>query len=402
MPTKPHITAGLSSQKMRLPAFRRKSNRPHLAVVTLSDGVTRKRKDFILGRYDDPASREAYLRILAEWERNGRRLPETSEVKGTFNVSDLCLAFWRYAQSYHTRTKCHDIRQALRILRLHHGNEPAIAFGPKKLRDLREPMMRGLPGDPAAPEDNWRRRGRRPWSRRTINDRIKLIRHVFKWAAGEELVPVDVFQALQCVEPLRAGKTEAAESRGRQPVQRSTIRRISRLVSPQVRALIRLQLLTGARPSELLGLRPVDIDTSNEDVWTATLDEHKTAWKGKGRVLYFGPRAQRVLNQFMTTGRPLNATLFNPMEAPGKAGAAAKADCYSPDTYRRAIARACKAARVPTFSPYALRHMAATTLRAEFGEEAAALILGHARIDTTQLYGERNHHRAREVVSRIG
>ena len=38
------------------------------AIVTLTDAVTRKRKDYWLGEYESPASYEMYRRVLAAWE----------------------------------------------------------------------------------------------------------------------------------------------------------------------------------------------------------------------------------------------------------------------------------------------------------------------------------------------
>lgn len=37
-------------------------------IVTLTDAVTRKRKDYWLGEYESPASYEMYRRVLAAWE----------------------------------------------------------------------------------------------------------------------------------------------------------------------------------------------------------------------------------------------------------------------------------------------------------------------------------------------
>lgn len=56
--------------------------------------------------------------------------------------------------------------------------------------------------------------------------------------------------------------------------------------------LIRVMWSTGARPSEVCGLTCEGIDWPNG---TATLRHHKTAGKGKRRVLYFSPEALAVL-----------------------------------------------------------------------------------------------------------
>lgn len=77
-------------------------------------------------------------------------------------------------------------------------------------------------------------------------------------------------------------------------------------------------------------------------------------------------------------------------------------ECYTSDSYRRAIERACVKAKVPVWTPHRLRHNAATIVRREYGLEAAQLILGHARADVTQLYAEVNHLKALEVAGNIG
>ena len=71
--------------------------------------------------------------------------------------------------------------------------------------------------------------------------------------------------------------------------------------------------------------------------------------------------------------------------------------------YRRAIARACKTASVPAWSPHRLRHNAATFLRREFGIEVAQTVLGH-RLGSaiTEVYAEVHVARAIEVTMQVG
>jgi integrase len=140
----------------------------------------------------------------------------------------------------------------------------------------------------------------------------------------------------------------------------------------QVRALVDLQLLTGARPGELLGLRARDVDTSGPGgVWVYRPASHKNAHRGRDRAIYLGPRAQEVLAPFMAN-RPLDAFLFSPAEAERERLAALHArratprscgnrpgtnrrtsperspgDRYTPESYRRAVARACDRAFPP-------------------------------------------------------
>jgi integrase len=64
--------------------------------------------------------------------------------------------------------------------------------------------------------------------------------------------------------------------------------------------------------------------------------------------------------------------------------------------------RACKAAGVPAWSPLQLRHTAATVIRERFGVEAAQGVLGHSRVETTQVYAERLLGQAARVAKAIG
>jgi integrase len=78
------------------------------------------------------------------------------------------------------------------------------------------------------------------------------------------------------------------------------------------------------------------------------------------------------------------------------------AERYNRRSYRLAIVRACEKAGVPEWSPLQLRHTAATAIRARYGVEAAKVILGHSKVETTQIYAERDLNRAAEIMREIG
>jgi integrase len=201
-------------------------------------------------------------------------------------------------------------------------------------------------------------------------------------------------------------------------------------VSRQVAALIDLQLLTGARPGELIDLRAIDIDTKH-DPWRASLRAHKTAHYGKSRTVYFGPRAREVLAPFLAS-RPVDAPLFSPREAERERYAACGThrraavvpaaterrigDCYTVSSYRRAIQYACDLAfpvpegqdeaawrKAHRWHPNQLRHTAATEIRREFGLEAAQLVLGHSSaLVTDAVYAQRDEAKVAEVLRKVG
>ena len=182
--------------------------------------------------------------------------------------------------------------------------------------------------------------------------------------------------------------------------------------------------MTGTRPGEWLILRPIDLKVS-EDVWEYHPSQHKLKHKGKDRVIFIGPRAQEIVGKYLR--RPTDAYCFSPREAEEQRRAAAHArrktphscgnrpgsnrvgnpswrpgERYTTTTYRRAIHRACDAAKVPRWSPNRLRHTAATELRERFGIEASCVMLGHAKVETTQIYAQRNTLLARQVAEQYG
>lgn len=136
----------------KTPSYRKRKGYTQ-ALVTLTDSRTRKRRDFWLGEYGTPASREHYHRIIAAWEAHDRRWPEPEAPGGGDRADDPASAtvtmiidrYWQWAEQYYQRNESGTLRVVLRLLREHYGTTPAIDFGPKKLRHLREAMIVGDP-----------------------------------------------------------------------------------------------------------------------------------------------------------------------------------------------------------------------------------------------------------------
>lgn len=257
-------------------------------------------------------------------------------------------------------------------------------------------------------------------SRNYINSVITRIRNVFKWGVENELVDVLVFQRLKTVAALKKGRCDARESEPSRGVEQQYVDPVLQHVSPTIATMMRLQQITGMRPGEICRLRATCIDMSR-DVWFYTPEKHKTEHHGKSRVIALGPRAQLLIRPFLTTTGYLfspravheervaklrknrktkvqpsqqNRRVRNRQRAPGER--------YTPDSYRGAIRRACKRAGVPFWRPYDLRHNHATEVREAFGEEATSVRLGHSRISTTAIYGERNIALQTHVAKEIG
>lgn len=439
----------------KTPTYRERKGRGQ-AIVTLTDSATKRRKDFWLGEYGSRESREAYHRVVAAWEARGRRWPDVNvapvETADGPTITEIIRDYWTWAKRHFHVKHASAIKTALRVLRELYGSTAAADFGPRKLRLVRDQMIhRGQDSGQA-----------RRWSRPYINAQVLRIRHLFKWAAAQELVPVSVFQSLATLEPLKRGKSSAPETEKVGPVPDTMLDAVRPYLNRPVQALVELQLLTGARPSELLGLRPADIDFGDgATVWRTRLSEHNTAHRGQTRIIYFGPKAQAILRQFLAN-RATSDFLFCPAEASEDRQAARHraritpphrgnapgtnrresplrepGDRYTPASYYRSIQYACARAfplpehlapssgetrrqwavrltaaekaelhawrRRRSFHPYQLRHSAATYLRRAFGLEAAQLVLGHASAAITDaVYAERDDAKVVEIMRKIG
>ena len=379
------------------------------AVVTLPDGLG-NRRDVMLGRYGSVESRKEYARVLAEWEASGRQHPQPA-VTSDLTVNEILLRYWRWAEGNYrdadgnVSRELENVALALRPLRQLYGHAGAREFGPLALRAVRESMVKaGL-------------------CRGVINNRVNRIRRVFKWAASCELEPSSVYEALRTVSGLQRGRSEAREADPVSPACEEHVQAALPFLPAPVGAMAELQLLTGMRPGEAMAMRAIDL-TMSGPVWAYRPASHKNRHRGLDRVIFLGPRAQEIIRPFLTAD--LGAYVFSPrayVEAMHRRRAEQRktkrtpselkrlrkakprrvpADRYSRRSYRLAVLRACKKAGVPPWTPLQLRHAAATAIRAKYGLETAKAILGHSRVETSQIYAERDMARAERVMREIG
>ena len=111
-------------------------------------------------------------------------------------------------------------------------------------------------------------------------------------------VPPSVHHGLTAVSGFARGRSEARESVPVRPISEERIAAVLPLASKQVKAMIELQLVSGARPGEICAMRGCDLDTTGK----YRLRSHKTAHHGHDRVLYLGPRAQEIVRPFLKHG----------------------------------------------------------------------------------------------------
>ncbi len=333
-------------------------------------------KRVLLGMYGSPESKAAYEKIIADWEAaHAERRPT---VNTQLTLSRLAVLFLRYAEVEYRRDgvptgEAKNFRHALQSMNnLFHGVR-VVDFGPKKLKQLQQAMVdEGL-------------------AQQTINGRIRRIKAVIEWGVSEELVPVSVSQALRTVHGLRVGKTSAKAPEPKGPVSEAAVQAVKPFVTKPVWGMIQFMLFTGCRPSECCGMQWSEIDTSKA-VWTYCPKHHKTAHKGKKRVIVIGPQGQQVLNSLRELSR--SDYVFDPQagleeflrKAYGESAKVRKTigECYSKNSLNAAVRKACSRAKIPVWSPGQLRKTRATQARQQGDLETAQQLLGHSSKATTE------------------
>jgi integrase len=377
-----------------------------------------------LGAYNSSESQERYAALIAEWALKPANAPPAN-ADTQITVTELCAAYWLFAQKYYTKSGkpsgwLAHIRLMLRKTRKVYGLTSAAEFGPLKLKAVRKMLIdEGL-------------------SRPYINKLVPIITRMFKWAAAEEILPSGTYFTLRTVEGLRRGRTEAHETVSVKPVEDAVVDATLPYLSSIVADMVRFQRYTGCRPGEVCQLRPMDVERI-ASVWLYRPESHKTEHHNKARVIYIGPQGQNVIRPYLL--RPGDAFCFSPVESENQRRAEMRAkrktpiqpsqrnrqkldpqwapkEQYTKDSYRRAIKRAIdkgnkeinkqaeemgvEAVFIPHWHPNQLRHTVATAIRKQYGLEAAQVILGHSKADVTQVYAERDMAKAIDVIQRIG
>lgn len=366
-------------------------------------------RDHYLGMYGSPESKRRYAQIVAEITASGSVAPATAV---GITVAELVDRYDVAAQIKYSRSKPNIAKTTLakikRVLGLVvglYGPTPAAEFGPVKLAAVRAEMVK------------------LKWSRGYINKCTDEIRRCWRWACGtQELVPGETVHKLEAFPPLERGETSAPEAVRVRPVPEAHLEATLPHLGRIVRAMVELQLLTGMRSTEVLRMRPVDVDRSGRlpqpmgrdlclpGIWLYCPVEHKNDWRGDGKVILIGPKAQAILAPFLD--REPTAWCFSPAEAVADRNEQRRAkratplwpshldrpsrgpasrppgDQYTINSYRQAIHRACHAAGLKKmeWSPMRLRKNAATRIGAEFGPEIARVVLGHADLGVTKRY----------------
>jgi integrase len=325
-------------------------------------------------------------------------------------IADLSKAYLKYVKGYYQSREPDNIKYAINSLVDYFAAMPAEDFGPLKLKELQKTMIA------------------KELTRGGINKRIDMVKRMFKWAASEQLVSVTVHQALSTVEGLRKGHTKAPESKKVRPVKIEAVDATLPFLGQTVADMVRIQMLTGMRSTEVCIMQPRLIDREG-DIWIYRPDKYKSQnHEDCERVIPIGPKAQKIIAKYLF--RDQAEYCFKPSESEAgrgwtREGLNPRYDRYS---YRRAIRRAtsranreiksqCRAEcpgdrraaaelylkrRILKWHPHQIRHTFGTMVRREQGIEAAKAALGHKKIQTTEIYAERDLKLAVDAALKFG
>jgi len=271
------------------------------AYVRLPDGKGGRRPIY-LGEYDSSESRAEYARIVQELSVSAsiKSVDEMATGRSDQTVNELLNAYRKYAEQHYRGLdgkptgETRQVEVVCRYVSELYGHTFPTAFGPLALKAVRQKFI--VAG----------------WCRRSINQQIERVRRAFRWAAGEELIPFEIYQRLTAVTGLQSGRTQARETEPVKPVDDAVVDLTLHHLNRHVRGLIEFQRLTGCRPGEACRLRLCDIDTGGT-IWLYRPPQHKGSWRGKSRTIAIGPKAQELLKEYCTPN--MGAYLFSPRRA---------------------------------------------------------------------------------------
>lgn len=262
-----------------------------------------------------------------------------------------------------------------------------------------------------APAENLASPRPRKLSRGYVNKLLGIVRTMWRRLASDGLVTVAMRDSVCSVLNAEAG--QGRETSPRLPAPDADVVRTLPHMGAALRAMVQVQRLTGMRPGEVCRLKRGELSThpgevvhlrvgehlvpvaaqtvGDVTVWLYVPSAHKGSRRKKPRAVPVGPQAQVVLAAILE-GKGPKDNLFT-----GEGGRP-----YTPMAYATAVRRAARRGGVPEFTPYQLRHSAATGLAQEEEATDVQAVLGHSSVAMTMHYVADLVRRAAGVAARQG
>ncbi len=273
--------------------------------------VTLAGKDHYLGTYGSPESKQKYAQLIAEYSASSSPASFGVDPKSV-TLATIMAEYIRHADNHYPRgvnSESAQIRLILRVVKNLYADLAAASFGPQQFKAVRQVLI----DNPACQRSaRSRKKKAEPLSRQYINAQMSRLVRMFRWAAADGIIPSETYLNLKVIPGLQIGRSRAPEAKAIEPVSDYVVEQTLPHCSPVVADMVRVQRLTGMRPGEVCKLTPGMLDRRG-DVWIATLKEHKGAWRGKSRHVYFGPKTQLILMPYLE--READACCFSPTES---------------------------------------------------------------------------------------
>lgn len=360
--------------------------RPH---VSGQDRVCYKGETYYLGPTGSAEARQRYAALL-------RKLGEEG---GGTDASEILVRQAVHLWFAHTRERYPDSSTEpdhhewamAPVLELF-GHLAVKDFDVVRLEDVRDRMIEG------------------GLCRNVINRRITRVRTAWRWMERKGHAPKGAWAHLRSLEPLSRQDRRVKNTEPVKPAEWLAVEATCERMDEAPKALLLLLWHTGARPSELFGLRAEHIDRSAE-VWTFRPARHKGSWRGHERLIVFGPEAQSVLAPWLEGCHDKVRTREAKMEGcHDKVMTHPEAFVFlnrrgrpfNRMSFYHAVRRASMRAGVKMHA-YQTRHAARRRVAREMGGEAARVFLGHKHASMTEQYASSpDVEAAMDVARRCG
>ena len=359
-------------------------------------------KTHYLGQYGSQESRVAYARFIAEIQED----PILSLPKNETNITvkELSAAFLDHAK-VHIDPTTYDFYRIIVldfIDKLYGDNTFVGDFKPSCLKLVRSEMVKS-----------------RRFCRNIVNRHTRRAISIFEWGVENDIVPETTWRALKTVKSLPKGYPGTFDHKERKNVPDSVIKATLPFLPPTLQAMVKLQRLTGLRPSEVFNMKVREITKDTDpELWYYTLESHKTEEHIGKKAIPLGKPEQVLIAPYLI-GKKADAAVFSPRTAQEERNAEKRAnrktkitpsqaarnksraekpfqyaEFYNRNSYRQAIEYAIDKGnkslpnnkKIPYWTPYCLRNSAATAAELEFGLDGSQALLAHKTADMTRRY----------------
>lgn len=221
------------------------------------------------------------------------------------------------------------------------------------------------------------------WNWRVAAGHLSTILSIFRWGIARKMTPRHLMVELETVRLPRQG------SPGWRPIGPRTVAPLDhvRMVIDdlnlrgrvQVAGILTVQTLTGSRCGEIRQARQHELD---RDRMRLVVHQHKTVrFTGEPKVIPIGEMALAAIDRaILASGiRDPEAAIFTSKRGRGEP--------LKANGVRAAIETACDRLGIPTFTPHAIRRMAATELRQAEGADVAQATGHWSKAEMMRLYG---------------